>query len=109
MSAEPVKVSIGAFQNRRRRGSSFIINHNWVHAQCAASVLKPRPDEKKNGSVSLMWFIKKKKKIQISDEKGLVWTRPYNCKAFRIVKEQEKESRKLLRPGSNVEIYMCRT
>ena len=62
MSAEPVKVSIGAFQNRRRRGSSFIINHNWVHAQCAASVLKPRPDEKKNGSVSLMWFIKKKKK-----------------------------------------------
>ena len=62
MSAEPVKVSIGAFQNRRRRGSSFIINHNLVHAQCAASVLKPRPDEKKNGSVSLMRFIKKKKK-----------------------------------------------
>ena len=58
------------------------------------------PAQTKSGSVSLIWFIKKKKKIQISDEKGLVWTRPYNCKAFRIVNEQEKESRKL---------YMCRT
>ena len=62
MSAEPVKVSIGAFQNRRRRGSSFIINHNWVHAQCAASVLKPRPDEKWICFLNMVYKEKKKKK-----------------------------------------------
>ena len=64
---------------------------------------------KKKWICFLNMVYKNKKKIQISDEKGLVWTRPFNCKAFRIVNEQEKESRKLLRPGSNVELYMCRT
>ena len=54
--------------------------------------LKPSAT-KKNRSVSLVWLRKKKNS---ETKKGLVWTRPYNYKAFRTVKEQEKESRKLL-------------
>ena len=55
-------------------------------------VLIARCDEEKQ--ICFLSMVNKKKNSKT--KKGLVWTRPYNDKAFRTVKQQEKESRKLL-------------
>ena len=87
---------IGAFQNRRRRGSS-VLQLTIVECMPNLPPVYLSPPGRRKIDLFLQYGLEKKikKNLKFLRLKGLVWTKPYNCKEFRTVNEQEKESRKL--------------